>query len=335
MKAIGAAAILWLILAMPYSATAGKRGKELPFPVKRTTILRQEKVVYTVTGRVRIPDGVEITCLRDVHVVGKGKGAVIEVQGKLKVHGVGAREVIFENVTIELMEEFQSVHMDMTIFRKGAAVRTVPKKSSAGKRFFLEMVDFEDDATLNLTFNDGPITLSSVCSDKPVHITGVTPKGKEQNKIKLFIRGCAEYSDHPGLIGGLIVTNVYDTTIRINRLGGDLSACRGCRTLIFDGNKVTSKKLEFTQTEKLDFSKTKVMKCDIYSDKVTAVSPGSNKKTKDRIFMDRCWFKGIRDPKKVRSDILEDGEGDKKNVVRIELGKVGKRPLELAGAWIR
>ena len=33
----------------------------------------------------------------------------------------------------ELMEEFQSVHMDMTIFRKGAHVRTVPGKSSAGK----------------------------------------------------------------------------------------------------------------------------------------------------------------------------------------------------------
>ena len=86
MRAFGGISILCLLMAAPYAAGAGRRGKEIPFPVKKTTILRKEKVVYTVTGRVRIPDGVEITCLRDVHVVGKGKGAVIEVQGKLKVH---------------------------------------------------------------------------------------------------------------------------------------------------------------------------------------------------------------------------------------------------------
>ncbi len=55
-------------------------GNERPFPIDRTQILSDEKEVYTVEGRVRIPRGVEITCQRDVH--GRGTGstpAVIEV----------------------------------------------------------------------------------------------------------------------------------------------------------------------------------------------------------------------------------------------------------------
>ena len=178
-----------LLVTSSVAAKSKRRGKEIPFPHRRTMILREEKVVYFVEGRVRIKEGIEITCLRDVHIVGRGKDAVIEVQGKFKVHGVGAREVIFENVAVELQENFDSVHMDMAIFRKGASVRTVPEKSVAGKRFFLQMVDFKDDATLSLDFNDGQIQLRSVCSDKPVTIRGFTPAGKKENQSKLFCLG--------------------------------------------------------------------------------------------------------------------------------------------------
>jgi hypothetical protein len=331
---LGVGALLLATMLSASSAAPDRRGREIPFPV-RTTILREEKVTYVVEGRVKIPVGVEITCLRDVYIVGKGSDAVIEVEGRLKVHGVGSREVIFENVAVELKPKFESVHMDMAIFRKGSALRTTPDHPSTGKRFFLELVDFKGDASLDLTVKDVPITLSSVCSDRPVHIRAVTPDGARENKVKLIVRGCTQGTGHPGLIGGLIVEDVYDACIRINVLGGALSAFRRCRTLIFDGNKVTSKKLEFEVTADSDFRKTKVMKCDIYSQKVTAVSPVNPDKTRDQIFMDRCWFRGIKDPKKVREQVLQDGEGDDQNAVRILLNKVGKRPLELAGAWIR
>ena len=99
-------AILLLGFVLPVGVRAQGRGREIPFPVKKTTILRTEKVTYVVEGRQTIPAGVEITCLRDVYVVGKGKDAIIEVKGSLKVHGVGAREVIFENVKIELAPRF-------------------------------------------------------------------------------------------------------------------------------------------------------------------------------------------------------------------------------------
>jgi hypothetical protein len=330
-----AVVVLAIILFVHGTAASKGGGREIPFPVGKTTILRQEKVRYVVEGRVRIKEGIEITCLRDVYIVGKGKDAVIEVEGKFKVHGVGAREVIFENVAVEVLPNFDSIHMDMAIFRKGASVRTVPDKPAAGKRFFLQMVDFKEDATLNLDFNDGQIQLRSVCSDKPVTIRGFTPEGKKENKVKLFCLGCAEGGEHPGLVGGLIVENVYDVTIRINRLGGEKSEFKGCRVLFFEGNKVTSKSLLIEQTALLDFRKTKFNKCDLYCDKVTVKSAPGEDKERDNLFVDRCWFKGILDPDRVRKEILTDGADDEKNVAEVKLGKLGKRPLELAGPWIR
>jgi hypothetical protein len=319
------------------SAASRSRGREIPFPVEKTAILRTNKVVYVVEGRRKITEGVEITVQKDVYVVGKGEGAVIEVEGALKVHGVGAREVIFENVTIELAPEFRDVQMDMAIFRKGAAVRTPEGKAVDGK-FMIELIDFEDDALLDLTFQKGSIYISGVCSDAPMKLRAVDPAAAEENKVKLFMLGCAQFPpDHPGLVGGLIVEGFHDATVRISRLGGPLSACRNCKSLIFDGNKVNSDKLEFIQVDAGGFRKTKIMKCDVYSQKVTFYSGKVDEKTVDRIKVDRCWFKGIRDPKVVHAKVIEDAEDDESrhNMSRVILGKLLKRPLELAGSWDR
>ncbi|MHC4859755.1 MAG: hypothetical protein ACYTDY_06655, partial [Planctomycetota bacterium] len=286
--AFALAALLPLLLSAG-TITAQSRGKEIPFPVNKTQILRREKVVYVVTGRMKIPKGVEITCLRDVYVVGKGEGAVIEVEGRLKVHGVQDREVIFENVVVELAPEYQHVHMDMAIFRKGAALKTPARKAVQGK-LFLELVDFREDAQLALTFSSGSIDVRSTCSATPTIIKAVTGKKAEENKVRLFVFGCAEsHMDpvrHPGLIGGLIVEGVHDATVRINRMAGPLSAFRNCKTLLFDGNKVNSTKLEFMQYEAGGFQKTKIIKCDIYSEKVTFYSGKVDEKTVDKIKMD-------------------------------------------------
>jgi hypothetical protein len=337
--AIAVSGLLPLVL-LPTPSAAQSRGKEIPFPVDKTQILRREKVVYVVEGRKTIPEGVEITCLRDVYVVGKGEGATIVVEGALKVHGVEDREVIFENVVIELASEFRDVQMDQTIFRKGAALRTPQKKSVQGK-LFLELVDFREDAQLAVTFSSGSIDVRATCSATPTIIKAVTPKETEENKVRLFVFGCAESHmnpvTHPGLIGGLIVEGVYDATIRTNRMAGPLSAFRDCRSLIFDGNKVNSTKLEFMQYEAGGFRKTKIMKCDIYSEKVTFYSGKVDEKTVDKIKIDRCWFKGLQNPKVVQKKIIQDGQDDAEgeNKTRVILGKLGKRPLELAGSWDR
>ena len=108
--------VLTALLLAP-AALARGRPRTVPFPTEKSTILREEKVVYTVSGRVKIPEGVEISCQKDVKVVATGPSAVIEVEGALKIHGVSDREVIFEGVTIELAAKFLDAHLDMAMVR--------------------------------------------------------------------------------------------------------------------------------------------------------------------------------------------------------------------------
>jgi hypothetical protein len=327
------AAIAALLIAPAAQARGGAR--RIPFPTEKTTILREEGVVYTVSGRVKIPKGVEISCQKDVKVVAEGPDAVIEVEGALKVHGVSDREVIFEGVTIELAPEFLDVHLDMAIFRKGARVGT-PADTPVRGKLFVENVDFNYDAGFDVTFCHGSVDLSSIDSDVPMRVAAVCPEGAEENKVKLKVRGCVEslHSGYIGLKGGLVVSGVYDVTVRINRIGG-LASFSDCRTLIFDGNKVDAKKLVFRAGAGTDFRRTKVTKCDLYCETVEIVSVAGDEKNLDRVLLDRCYFRGLERPDEVRTQVIRDGEGEEENVVQVRLGKIGTRPLELAGPWIR
>lgn len=327
-------ALLVVLLLAPAAFARGSR-RTVPFPVERTTILRDEKTIYTVEGRIRIPKGVEISCQKDVHIVAKGPDAVIEVEGALKVHGVSDREVIFEGVTVEPASEFNDIHLDMVIFRDGSKLLTPPGKAVNGK-LFIENVAFQFDTEFDITVCHGHVDLVGINADVPLKIAAVNPEGADTNKVKLTVRGCVEsLTGEIGLKGGLIVKGVHDATVRLNRLGGELSSFTDCRTLKFDGNKVDSKLLEFHQTGTGDFRLTPVTKCDFYCEKVTAGSKASEVKNMDRIRMDRCWFRGILRPDEVRRQVLVDGDGDAENAAKILLGKIGKRPLELGGPWIR
>ena len=110
------ALLVTLVLALPGDAGA-QDPKEVPFPTRRSTILRKQGTVYYIEGTHRIPKNVEISCQKDVHIRGRGKNPVLEVEGSLQVHGVRAREVIFEGVTIRTARKFEDVHLDMCIFR--------------------------------------------------------------------------------------------------------------------------------------------------------------------------------------------------------------------------
>ena len=74
-----AAAVALLALFLVPSGPVVAKGKEKPFPIKKSTILREGKVVYIVEGTQTIPKGVEIACQKDVYIRGKGKNPTIRV----------------------------------------------------------------------------------------------------------------------------------------------------------------------------------------------------------------------------------------------------------------
>src|SRR5690242_7236475 len=206
---------------------------ETPFPVARSQILSKEKSVYTVEGRVHIPKGVEISCLKEITIKAKGAApAVIEVEGSLTVHGVFQREVIFENVTVEPCPVFTQITMDMTVFRGNTGGVKTGKDQAAEGPLQLELFDFIGGASMDVCFAAGSIVLSSVCADTPTKILVRKPPGKESSLVRLFVRGCPQdphvkctpHGSRVGLVGGLEADGGDDMTIQLSRIGGSLCA---------------------------------------------------------------------------------------------------------------
>jgi hypothetical protein len=324
-----AAAVPLLLLVAGPGRAAAAPGEEKPFPVAKTVILREEKAVYTVEGRVRIPKGVNITCQKDVHIKGRGGStAVIEVEGTLELQGVNAREVILEGVAIEPCERFTEINADSAIFRGGGGIRT-PKDKAVDGKIFVELCTFQTGALLNVSLSGGSLDLSSSQFHDPVTVRGVDPPGAKGNRVRLFARGC---TGTYGFGGGLVVENVADVVIQFSRLGGGLTAVRDWGgPMRFDGNKVNSAALEFTHSQPGRMPRATVVKCDIYSDRVKARSPASSS-VRDALLLDRCWFKGGSDPKVIAEKVLKDGSADAENGAILVLGKVNERPNELAGS---
>ncbi len=340
----GVAAIAFVALAaVPPTAPAlpaAAAEDEVPFPVERTAILKEEKTVYFVEGRKRIPKGVTVTCLRDVHIKAKGPGAVIEVAGALQLTGVQGREVILENVTVEPAATFDTIKASQTIFRGGGGIVSPSGKPIDGY-LLLELMDFVGGARLDLTMSGGSVELSSVCADDPVSVRAVDLEGKT-NTVRVEVRGCIEnphfkcqpHGSRVGLRGGLIVAGAEQVVVRLSRLGGALTSMSDWReSLIFDGNKVTSTALEFRQPAPGRFGKGQFFKCDVYSEKVTfSAPPAEDPKKRDFALVDRFWFHGIKEPKEILEKVVVDGEDDPaKNGVRVKILKVNERALELAG----
>jgi hypothetical protein len=330
----------WLLALLAIAAPPAPAAPpdERPFPVDRTQILSDEKVVYTVEGRIRIPKGVEITCQKEVHVKAKGSGpAVIEVEGSLKIRGVATREVILEGVTVEPCAEFASIRIDSTWFRNGGGVKTPAGKAVKGD-LFLELCDLSKGASYDVRFHTGEVRLSSICTDGPTVIRTEPPPGSKAGSVRVFLRGsgsggkCTNHTARIGFGGGLEIDGGDDVTVQLSRIGGSLCSVRNWgQRMIFDGNKVNSTKLAFGHQTAGQFQRAQCAKLDVYSDEVTVDAPPSDK-LKDTFVMDRCWFKGATDPKQILASLIKDGADDpSKNGTRVVLPKVEDRPHELAG----
>ena len=318
---MGRGALLILLLA----ATAGA-GDQIPLPVKKSTILRKCGVTYYVEGRQKIPQGCEISIQKDVYIVGRGNDAVLEVEGSLQIHGVSKREVIIANIWIEPSKRCEDIHLDMVKFRSSGGLRATRQVAAKGK-IFVENVMFELGTKLEIHMAAGRIDLSATACQEPARIVGLVEKGKRFSALTVNIRGCYHIAPPNGFAGGLTVIGARDLTVRLNRMAGAKSVFRDNVKLTFDGNKVQSQELIFIQSQTGKFSKTKLQKCDIYSNKVIFRAPAGKKET---VYVDKCWFKGLTKKKEIRERVLRE-----ENDVRVKFGKINKRALELAGALER
>lgn len=318
-----------LLLAAFPAALAGDKG-QVPFPTKKTTILRKEGTVYYVEGRQRIPKGCQISCQKDVKIVARGKNAVLEVEGELKIHGVQDREVIIEGIWVEPAERFGAIQLDMVIFRDGGGVRTPARKTSSGK-LVVENTTFNGGATLNVAMSSGTLDIRSTAAYSQLTIRAVPEEGKKKSSLVLAIIGNYNQmgGDGGGFVGGLSVQGVHKPTVRATRIAGGRCEFVDCPGTTFDGNKVNSNLLSFQNTVPGLFKGTKLQKCDIYSPRVSFRAPKGGKET---VVIDKCWFRGLTKKKDILERVIRDSGDDPENGVTVKFRKINTRPLELAGA---
>ena len=313
--------------ALLFAAAAAGAPQETtkPFPpCDRSTILREEKVIYVVDGRVRIPRGVEISIQKDVRLRAKSPaGAFLEVEGALKVHGVPTREVILEGVTVVPVGQFGRIHLDTCIFRGGGGVRTGREGTATGP-VRLENLQLGEAARVDLALGGLDVDLFGVRTIGPIRIRGVDGEDAP-NRLKVALRNCS--SD------GLEAENVADLTVRINVIREGPATLKDCGVLVFDGNKVRSREILFLQSRAGGHARTQVMKCDFYSERIVFRAPLDPQRA-DRVVLDKCWFEGETDPGKI-AGILVDGADEKDSNARLSVSNPQKRPLELAGALDR
>lgn len=329
----GPAAAAVLLLASAHGAEDDAR----PLPFAHTSILPSGGTFY-VEGRIRIPKGIEITVQKDSRIVARGNDAVIEVAGKLVIRGVADSVVPIENVTIEVQEEFESVRLDMTTIGGSSRGIVTPTGKACDGRIAVLNTEFKDKATLDVAMSANEVDLQRVYVRLPVCVRGVDTAGRPAgNRVKLNVLNCCTMSTSilPGaLMGGLVVENVSDVTVRATRLSGDKASFTDCDSVTFDGNQVKCLTLEFVQTAAGRFGKSSMSNCDILCQKIVTSAPVVAGRT-DVFSCDKCWFDDETDEKKVRARWFKDKAADPACGVTVKITKVMDRPLLLAGKIVK
>ena len=166
-------AALLLCLILPAGVRAQGRGKEIPFPVRKTTILRTEKVTYVVEGRQTIPPGCRISISRGVKIVGRGEEPTLVVEGTLLIHGTRNDNVFIRDLVIEPSTRFGELRLDMVDFRGAGGVRNDKQKPVAGQ-IVIENAWMQLGAGIDVSMCSGQMLILNSSFGSPVRINGVT-----------------------------------------------------------------------------------------------------------------------------------------------------------------
>jgi hypothetical protein len=320
---------LWLLWAL---ATSIAWAEEEPLPLGKTVTPSRTGVTYFVEGRQTIAWGTEITIPQGARLVGR-PGSVLVVEGSLQVRGADLREVVIENLLIEPGARFEEIRLDTVLFT-GGGLKT--GATPADGHVVIENSDLNRGTHLDLTMTGGHVDLLNATFHEPVRIRAAAPEGGRCT-VKVNLSGCyydpgrrqSKRSSQSGFVNGLAVQGIPDAAVRNCRLSGDKAEFVDCACVTFDGNVVNTAELVFRQSAPGAFLRTKVQKCDIYTPRVVFHAPPG--KSKERVPLDRCWFRGLTRSQEISERIIRDGNDEAQCGVYVVLGKVNDRPLELAG----
>ena len=326
----------WIGAALVLAATAAAE-EPRPLPVRTSITLNRDGAVYFVEGRQKIPWGAEINVQKRIEIVGRGDDAVLEVAGALNLIGLPEGPCYISNLRIELAPRFRLVRLYDTLFRDGGGVFASADKPASGT-LVIENAEMLRNVKLDVTMQGGKLRLLNTMFYHPVRITAVPEKGKSRATLKVdiisnFLQPFStakreDRSGYSGFVEGFFLTGAHKPVVRNNRFRGEAEIV-DCPGLTFDGNRVDTERLVIRHTANGGFQRTKIQKCDFSLKELVLSSPAG--KAKEKVSIDKCWFRGVTDPRSIHQSFIRDGNDDENCGVKALLRKINKRPLGLAG----
>ena len=295
----------------------GVAGAQDPLPLGRSSKLKG--ATYTLVGEQVLRKGVKLLCQKNVHIIGSEQAKLI-VQGDLETHGLRGSEVVFQDVDVILDERFQRARLAFAKFRGRAGLFTRPKKFATGK-LHMEDVWFEGEAKLKISFHEGLVEIKRTSANALAEIYGHHP----DRNLKVVIFWCyAETKLVSGFHGGLRIAKVKEASVRWTRIGGTMARFEDFGTFTLEACKIDSETFSMHQSRKGRFSKTKFLKCDVYTDQLLFNAPPGSK---DRVTLDSCYFAGSKpDAKTIKKNRI-----DETGRVSVTIKKPRKQASNLAG----
>lgn len=291
----------------------------VPFPVKRTTIVRAENgPVYYVDGPTVIPKNAEITVQLDVKIVGIN-GASLDVQGGLKVHGTMDHWVKIRNVDFSpTREPKHGLHLDMVDLQNFRLVHGEGEGFTG--ELTIENAAMQRDCALDVCMRTGTLKLMTIDSGIPWTIRCESPDPRTK-KILVQVRSCWARA--------IQLSGFCNATFRHSEIKGGLT-CRNVSEVVVDGCDLT-KTLAFLQGPEDRFKKITLTKCNLFDGCTLVLDREANEKAKkEKVKVDKFYF-GPRDgPGAITKtaevqERIHDAEDEEHRRVTARVGKPAKK----------
>ena len=308
------------------------QGDPIPFPVEKTTDLREPGQIYTVEGRQTIGHRVTIDGLRHCTIRGVGADATLVLEGKLQLKAVTGGKIRFENVQLEIAPECKELTLSDAVF-VGGGMRMTPETTSRVKLFAIK-TEFTGGATCDLVSSEGKLEFQSCSFDSRVTIVGAPRSEKSGSNVVVQLEACSgtENGRWRGLLGGLKITGTKSVLVRNCDLGASETAFVDVPRLDFDGNNARSAMTSFSQSEYGAFGKTHIRNCDFRTKLVFSAPPHERDADKaERLMLDHCYFDGRTDPEQIAKAMIVDHSTDPEVSVLCTFAKISAVPLGLGG----
>ncbi|MFT4537685.1 MAG: hypothetical protein ACI841_003535 [Planctomycetota bacterium] len=310
------------------AASSRRSLAEKPFPIGKTTTLREESAQYTIEGRQVIKKNVKIVSLRQMQLTGIGENPTLVVEGVLDFRAVTGGWARISNLTIELAPSAKElVLMDVELGR-GGHVRP-SDQGPADAKVNINGSKVLSGGSIELLMDAGKVAVMGTLATGPITIRGAMRSETKGSNVEVLLVSNGGAAN--GIRGGLIIAGVKSATLRLNDFAGERITLENIEKLDFTANNVRCKNLEFRHDKGGRLPKANIEANDFRCRTIMFLAPSKSKTQVERLSLSNNWFGGLKDEDAVREKLIQDSETHPESGVLVRIKKIAPVALGLGG----